>query len=499
MNNKICLTFLDTHGAIAAAIFLNKHPDCELIVSSSGKFQDTFKEFIERKNLVIYIIGLGPAQKDDETIDILKKVLKNNKIKWITHIDHKNIFKRLADNKNFSFIINEEDHLAKTVKKEIKNNSSRAKRLADSPERPSDYKHYDDLVNKAKFWFFNFGDKEFYPSIIKELSYESYKPKNSEESYDGYNDQKYLLGKNDIIRQLREKIKIVGMDSICNVLITGESGTGKTTIAYALHKVSNRKSRPFVSVSCANFSENLLESELFGYVKGSFTGAVADKKGIFESAHGGTIFLDEIGEMPVHLQTKLLKVLQEKKIRRLGSSESISVDIRVITATNQDLEEMMKKKSFREDLYYRISTVELKTIPLRTQIRSRNEDFEYISKFILNNIATIRDKKRFIDLPIPKNSLNRLINYSWPGNVRELENVLERAYIFKDWNFSEIDSDQKTGSFNKKDEIIPLKEFERKYIVNCYNSLEKNKTKTAERLCISLNTLKKHLKEAGVK
>jgi|GEM_PF-3843636 len=491
--SKICMTFLGTDAALASAVFLNKYQQADLIISSSKKFIDTLRSLSDKEGKDIFIIGLGPGDQKEASVKIMKDILKKNNITWISHIDHKDVFKELNKQKDFNCVLDTDTHLAVTVKDHIKNTSSRASELIEAIYDKKKFRQYDDIINKAKYWFFNFDDRDYYPNTIKRLSYETYRHEKSGESYDSYYEQKYLLGKSKKLKELKHKIKKVGMDSICNVLITGESGTGKTTIAYALHMVSNRKHKPFINVSCANFSESILESELFGYVKGSFTGANSDKKGIFESAHEGTVFLDEIGELPFHLQSKLLKVLQEKKIRRLGENQSRSVDIRVITATNRELKDMIKKHTFREDLFYRISTVEIRTIPFRHQI----EDFEYISHFVMQNIAGSRGKEA---PTIPEKGLKRLISYSWPGNFRELENVLERAFILDDWDFSEITPDIGSDDLRLENtDIIPLKEYELKYIVGCYLSLEKNKTKTAQALGISLNTLKKYLKNAGVK
>ncbi|MFA6293253.1 MAG: sigma-54 dependent transcriptional regulator [Victivallales bacterium] len=203
------------------------------------------------------------------------------------------------------------------------------------------------------------------------------------------------------------------------VLILGESGTGKELVAKALHSSSPRHDAPFITVNCAAMPENLLESELFGYVKGAFTGANLNKKGLFESAHGGSIFLDEISAMPLSMQVKMLRVLQEKEIRRVGGTETIPVDVRVIAASNENLEEKIERGEFRDDLYYRLSVIPIE-IPL---LKDRVEDIPLLVSHFLEQY----EKENKQPVAISQDALRALFLYKWPGNVRELENVLKRA------------------------------------------------------------------------
>lgn len=212
--------------------------------------------------------------------------------------------------------------------------------------------------------------------------------------------------------------RIIKTDS--TVLIFGESGTGKEVVAKAIHFNGSRKDKPFIAVHCGAIPENLLESELFGYVRGAFTGANKDKIGKFEAANHGTILLDEIGTMPMHLQTKLLRVLQEQEVERVGSTRPVKIDVRVISATNQNLEEEVQKGTFREDLYYRLNVIPLHIPPLRERI----EDILPLVRFFLEK--NCREMKRPL-MTIAKNAMEALELYSWPGNVRELENVVERT------------------------------------------------------------------------
>jgi two-component system response regulator PilR (NtrC family) len=232
-----------------------------------------------------------------------------------------------------------------------------------------------------------------------------------------------LIGKSKKMQELFKMIEVVSATN-STVLITGESGTGKELVAKAIHLNSPRAEESFVSVNCGAFTETLLESELFGYVRGAFTGAAANKKGLFEVADKGTIFLDEIGDTSLAMQVKLLRVLQERTIRRVGGTEEIPVDVRIIAATNRDLSEMVQENQFREDLFYRISVIPLELPALR----HRRDDIPLLADHFLARLNTSMGKK--IDR-ISDEALKKLEAYDWPGNVRELENALERSFILE--------------------------------------------------------------------
>lgn len=224
---------------------------------------------------------------------------------------------------------------------------------------------------------------------------------------------------------LRMVRRVVEPDS--SLLILGETGVGKERLARAIHAESPRHSEPFLPINCAAFPETLLEGELFGYEEGAFTGATGNRRGYFEMAHGGTIFLDEIGELPRHLQVKLLRVLQERTIQPLGSEKTIDIDVRVMAATNRDLEEEIKARRFRRDLYYRLSVVTLEIPPLR-------EHPEDIPPLLLRVLEEYRSRLGRSVTEISEEAMNLLCQYSWPGNIRELSNVIERAIILCDGN-----------------------------------------------------------------
>lgn len=296
-----------------------------------------------------------------------------------------------------------------------------------------------------------------------------------------------IIGKSNSVNKVLEMVKNVS-PTPATVLITGESGTGKELIARAIHKNSLRKNSPFVVVNCVAFSPNLLESELFGHEKGSFTGAIAKRIGRFEMANGGTIFLDEIGEMDLTIQTKLLRVLQEREFERVGSSRTIKVDVRILSATNKDLKKEIEERRFREDLFYRLNVFNVDVPPLR----ERKEDIPLIVEHLTGKYNKILNKKV---KKVSAKAMELLLDYNYPGNIRELENIIERSMIMaKD----EI-IDEKYFNFISKEEYIEkkgtLKETEKELIIKYLIQNKGNRTKTAEILGISRRSLQNKIKE----
>ena len=296
-----------------------------------------------------------------------------------------------------------------------------------------------------------------------------------------------IIGKSSSINKVLEMVKSVA-STPATVLITGENGTGKELIARAIHKNSLRKNSPFVVVNCVAFSPNLLESELFGHEKGSFTGAIAKRIGRFEMANGGTIFLDEIGEMDLTIQTKLLRVLQEREFERVGSSRTIKVDVRILSATNKDLKKEIEERRFREDLFYRLNVFNVDVPPLR----ERKEDIPLIVEHLTGKYNKILNKKV---KKVSAKAMELLLDYNYPGNIRELENIIERSMIMaKD----EV-IDEKYFNFISKEEYIEkkgtLKETEKELIIKYLIQNKGNRTKTAEILGISRRSLQNKIKE----
>src|SRR5438552_1147455 len=229
-----------------------------------------------------------------------------------------------------------------------------------------------------------------------------------------------ILSKNPHMHAVFELISNVA-HSTSTVLVEGETGTGKEQVARAIHQASNSRTGPLVAVNCAALPETLLESELFGHEKGAFTSAVGMRRGRFELADGGTLFLDEVGDIPAPMQAKLLRVLQERRFERVGGTESIEVDVRVIGATNRSLQRLVKQGKFREDLYYRLNVIKIDLPPLR----ERREDIPLLAAYFAEKYARPGEAAK----PIPPETMDALLNYSWPGNIRELENAIERACV----------------------------------------------------------------------
>jgi DNA-binding NtrC family response regulator len=305
-----------------------------------------------------------------------------------------------------------------------------------------------------------------------------------------------ILGKSRPMQEVFELIRRVA-DSPSNVLITGESGTGKELVAKAIHYNSDRRQSPFVPVNCAAIPEQLLESELFGHVRGAFTDAKADRPGLFEEAQKGTIFLDEISELPLMLQAKLLRAIQEREIRRVGSTKSVAVDVRIIAATNLNLAEEVKAKHFREDLYYRLNVIEIRLPPLR----ERRDDIPLLVESFLRKCA--KSNRKPLD-SISESALALLIDYPWPGNVRELENIIERAVTLARGEKIMPEDLPATVQGSRGDRkvlddaaerTLPLQEVEWEYIKKILEKTGGNKYQAAQTLGIDRKTLYRKLAE----
>lgn len=302
-----------------------------------------------------------------------------------------------------------------------------------------------------------------------------------------------IISQSKVFRKILNQLEQVAVTD-ATVLILGESGTGKELVARAVHNVSKRKDRTLVKLNCAALPASLIESELFGHEKGAFTGALAKKMGRFELADGGTIFLDEIGEMPLELQPKLLRVIQEGEFERLGDTVTRKVDVRIIAATNRNIEEEVEKGKFREDLYYRLNVFPLMIPPLRDRI----EDIPLLTGHFLRKYTAAFGKS--ID-SISKPSLDALSTYSWPGNVRELENVVERAVIINTGRKLDLIGSIPAKKASKKDELMTLEESERRLIIR---TLEKTYWRVsgekgaAKLLGIKRTTLEARMKKLNI-
>jgi DNA-binding NtrC family response regulator len=304
-----------------------------------------------------------------------------------------------------------------------------------------------------------------------------------------------MVGQDSGLREINRLVEVAATNR-APILITGETGTGKNVVAKAIHYRQDDHSSPFVDANCAALPENLIESELFGHERGAFTGAHTMRKGLFEMADGGTLFLDEIGEIPLHLQSKLLGILDSGTLRRLGGQVAGKIDVRIIAATNIDLEKAVERKTFREDLYYRLGVLRIHLPPLR----ERTEDIAELSRHLMKDIAPDQE---FI---LPGQELEALCDYPWPGNVRELKNILERAIILRTGDTIHparlLMQKEPAGSTaacspacHPPETILPLAELERLHIARALAAYGRNHTRTAEALGIARSTLIRKLEQ----
>jgi DNA-binding NtrC family response regulator len=308
-----------------------------------------------------------------------------------------------------------------------------------------------------------------------------------------------LLGESPAMQRLFDDLRRVA-DTDASVLVTGESGTGKELVARALHEQSRRRAKPFVAINCAALPEALLESELFGHKRGAFTDAVADQRGLFLQADGGTLFLDELGEFPLPLQPKLLRALEARTVRPVGSEKEVPFNVRLIAATNRDLETAVEEKRFREDLYFRVNVIQIKLPPLR----SRGTDVLLLAQHYLEEFANATGKKI---VALSDATARKLLDYAWPGNVRELRNAIERAVALSRFDRLAVDdlpdkirnyrgTHLELGGDNPSD-LLTMEEVERRYIQHVLNVTRGNRTLTAQLLGFDRKTLYRKLKQLG--
>jgi DNA-binding NtrC family response regulator len=309
-----------------------------------------------------------------------------------------------------------------------------------------------------------------------------------------------LIGESPLMQKLMNRLERVA-DSETSILIAGETGTGKELAAQALHKRSRRRNSPFVAVNCAALPDALLESELFGYKRGAFTDAKTDRRGLFLQAHGGTLFFDEIGDIPLSLQPKLLRSLEERSVRPIGGTSEVAFDVRIIAATNRDIETAIEEGQFREDLYYRINVLQIDLPPLR----ERGTDILLLARHFIDQFA-VRANKHIAG--ISNAAAEKLLNYAWPGNVRELRNTIERAVVLTGYEKISVDDlpekirDYKASRFlvesDNPSELVPVEEVERRYILHVLKTVGGNKTLAARVLGLDRKTLYRKLQQYKV-
>lgn len=308
-----------------------------------------------------------------------------------------------------------------------------------------------------------------------------------------------LIGESPVMLKLFDQLRRIA-ETESSVLMTGESGTGKELVARALHDEGRRHAQPFVAVNCAALPEPLLESELFGHKRGAFTDAHSDKRGLLQQADGGTLFLDELGELPLTLQPKLLRAIEERKVRPVGGEKELPFDVRLICATNRDLETAVEEKRFREDLYFRVNVIQINLPPLR----SRGTDVLLLAQHYLEEFAAASGKKI---AGLSQATAQKLLDYSWPGNVRELRNAIERAVALTQYDHIAVDdlperirnyrgTHLELAGENPSD-LLPMEEIERRYIRHVLKATHGNRTQTAQILGFDRKTLYRKLKQMG--
>lgn len=362
------------------------------------------------------------------------------------------------------------------------------------------YPSFNNAIDAIKFGAHDYLSKPFEMAELELTIKQAFRTQELEktEQIQNYHDSKEseeieLISGQGVFDEIRKLIDLAA-ESDAPVLLTGETGTGKNVVARAIHYKSNLPKKLFLTANCAAFPENLIEAELFGSEKGAFTGATSSRKGIFELAEGGTLVLDEIGSMPIHLQSKLLGVLEEKRIRRVGGEAIKRINVRIIAACNNDLEEAIKNKTFRDDLYYRLSVIRIHIPPLR----ARKQDIPKLCEYFIGKMS--RDAK----IRLTDSELAKLIEYEWPGNVRELKNVIERSLIIQrgqtlkpslllrsghSTSFTAMD-----GDAGPADEVETIETMEKKCIDRALRKYSGNYSQTAKALGISLSTLKRKVK-----
>lgn len=358
------------------------------------------------------------------------------------------------------------------------------------------YAEVQSAVNAIKLGAFDYLEKPINPSVLKQKIDQVFDSNNSisekpvTKSLDS--DKEIVYGNSKLSKQLFEHVQIVAPTRM-SVLITGESGTGKEYVAHMIHKMSRRNEAPFIAVDCGSLSRELAPSELFGHLKGSFTSAIADKKGVFEQADGGTVFLDEVGNLPYDVQVQLLRALQEFKVRPVGSATDIKVDVRIIVATNEDLRSAISDGRFREDLYHRLNEFSIQVPPLR----EREGDIVLFAKHFLNQANAELDKniKDFSE-----DSLQFLCQYHWGGNLRELRNIVRRAALFCVTDEIIPDNLPPFLFTSITEEEFPLySKNEKEHIENALKIAKGNKTRAAQLLKIDRKTLYNKINQYNIK
>ncbi|HUU26422.1 MAG TPA: sigma-54 dependent transcriptional regulator [archaeon] len=499
---KVAFTFLGFQGGAAAALFLQKHSGSDVRITSQWKLLKHLS-YITKENFDwVYILGVGVQASRYEIIQSVSRLTDQGiMVVWLHNYSGLEWLEtQFHGNQYFNLVFKTGLGLPRLAAQYFGCTSKYSKKLvelAENEDARSGSLEYR-LMGYAIFRYLDLRDLNVVPETICKLADPSRISPHDKEISERFQPPvgTRYVGESQKALELLNQVEKVAADSDCSVLITGETGTGKEVIARMIHRYSSPRSNyNFIPINCANLSESLLEDELFGHVKGAFTGAAGDKEGKLDLADKGTLFLDEVAEMSPRLQAKLLRVLDDGRFCRVGGREEESVDVRIIAATNQNLQQAVKEKKFREDLFYRLDVIRLQTPALR----DRATDIPLIAEYFLREMSDRKEKKC---KGLTKKQKRDLQQYTWPGNVRELRNVLERAMILDEWDFSTLLGSQMKpegagiGVAIDKERVTPIEEHELRYVMQVYQAFNGNKARSAKALGIVLNTLKKKLERA---
>ncbi|MDA3927304.1 MAG: sigma-54 dependent transcriptional regulator [Kiritimatiellae bacterium] len=481
--------------SISAALVLKKYPDADVEGVSKRRLMIRLAELAGNKERVyseIIIIGVGWRGDQDEIASVLKKLkAMKTKVRWLSVVPTPGWVQECAG-KYLDIVVDEEKESLSALVADYFKIRDRELCALDVPDEKrkalnARQREWHLLIQAAQHSYRNYQALDDYPDAVRTLVSKSpltEKQLNLINHFKLYGHRE-LTGKSEEMLRIRDIIERASMKDNVRVMIYGKSGTGKETVAIHLHHKSPRSGEPFVAFNCASTSTNLLESQLFGYKKGAFTGAVGDKDGVFKQADGGTLFLDEVGELSLEIQANILRVLQEGRFTPLGSQEEIEVDVRIIAATNRELPRMVKEGKFREDLFFRLNVVPIYMPTLRER---------------MDDMVAIADSCWF---GMQRKHLNEhqrdvLSNYDWPGNIRELYNFLEYASVMGEQNFGHLLAEHRLRlDPARQEEVIPdnLDEMIRIHAARVFEKYGENVTHAAEAMGITRNTLKKYLNE----
>ena len=478
--------------AIAAAVALRHYKKADVLGVSTRRLPELLDETGTKYN-EIAILGVGLSGNPELLEKALTKLQKNKvHVRWISALDFPENISDTLRTRLDSFICYD-DGITEAVSQCFNIPYEDIAPLAEE-EVPGNLQSIHDLLESAMYFYRNFQDENAYGMAIYHIAHNEPESrwgsceKRMIEHYRRFGHRE-LVGKSDVMMNLQERINRIAPRDKARVFIYGESGTGKETIAMFIHQKSPRQNEPFCTFNCASVTPNLLEDRFFGHEKGAFTGANEQKKGLFEIADGGTLFLDEIGEMPLEAQGVLLRVLEGGRFTRVGGTEEISVDVRLITATNRDLAELVREGKFREDLYHRLCVVQIHA----PSLREHKEDIEQIA-----NGVWLKEHHRRLEAE----QIAVLKTYDYPGNVRELINILERAIVLDESDFAkllkehkEMTAGLKSSSETKEEIPDELDAAVRLHIKRVYEKYDRNLTRTAEALKAARNTVKKYLED----